>query len=105
MAWLSLFIAGLLEVVWVISLKYSYGFTRLTPSIVTIITMACSFFLLAYAMKSLPMELSYAVWTSIGIIGSTLVGFCIFNESVNMLKVVCLFMILMGVIGLKLTSS
>lgn len=56
-------------------------------------------------MKSLPMGLSYAVWTSIGIIGSTLVGFCIFNESVNMLKVVCLFMILMGVIGLKLTSS
>lgn len=105
MAWLSLFIAGLLEVVWVISLKYSYGFTRLTPSIITIITMACSFFLLAYAMKSLPMGLSYAFWTSIGIIGSTLVGFCIFNESVNMLKVVCLFMILMGVIGLKLTSS
>lgn len=105
MAWLYLLIAGLLEVVWVISLKYSYGFTRLTPSIITIITMACSFFLLAYAMKSLPMGLSYAIWTSIGIIGSTIIGIFIFNESVNILRMVCLLMVLIGVIGLKLTSS
>jgi len=103
MAWVYLLIAGFFEIIWVISLKYSHGFTRVTPSIITVITMICSFFLLSYAMKTLPMATSYAVWTSVGIIGSTIIGILIFNESLSFLRLLCLIMILVGVIGLKLT--
>lgn len=105
MAWVYLIVAGIFEIIWVISLKYSNGFTRLTPSIITLITMACSFLLLAQAMKSLPMGTSYAVWTSIGIIGSAIIGILFFNESLNPLRLICLVMIFVGVMGLKLTSS
>lgn len=105
MAWVYLIIAGMFEVIWVISLKYSHGFTRLTPSIITIITMICSFLLLAQSMKSLPLGISYAVWTSIGIMGSAIVGLIFFHEAITPLRIICLLMILMGVIGLKLTAS
>ncbi|WP_392564672.1 quaternary ammonium compound efflux SMR transporter SugE [Orbus wheelerorum] len=103
MAWVYLLIAGFFEIIWVISLKYSQGFTRAVPSIITVITMAFSFFLLSYAMKTLPMATSYAVWTSVGIIGSTIIGILLFNESLSFFRLCCLFMILAGVIGLKLT--
>ncbi|RKS84639.1 quaternary ammonium compound-resistance protein SugE [Orbus hercynius] len=105
MAWIYLIIAGIFEIIWVISLKYSHGFTRLTPSIVTILTMICSFVLLAQAIKSLPMGTAYAVWTSIGIIGATLIGIFVFNESMAPIRLICLALVIIGVIGLKLTSS
>lgn len=104
MAWIYLLIAGFFEIIWVISLKYSHGFTRLTPSIITIITMGFSFFLLSLAMKTLPIGTSYAVWTSIGIIGSTIVGCILFNESLGTIRLFCLLLVLIGVIGLKLTT-
>lgn len=104
MAWVYLSIAGIFEVIWVISLKYSHGFSRLTPSVITIITMICSFLLLAQSMKSLPMGTAYAVWTSVGIMGSVIIGIIIFNESLSPIRLVCLLMILIGVIGLKITS-
>lgn len=105
MAWVYLIIAGIFEVVWVVSLKYSLGFTRLIPSVITLLTMSCSFLLLAQAMKTLPMGTSYAVWTSIGIIGSTLLGIFIFSESLNPFRLICLLIVVMGVIGLKLTAN
>lgn len=105
MAWLYLIIAGFFEVIWVISLKYSHGFTKLTPSIITIITMICSFLLLSHAMKTLPMGTAYAVWTSIGIIGATILGIFIFHESLNPFRIICLLLVLIGVIGLKITAN
>ncbi len=74
MAWIILVIAGLLEVIWAIGLKYSHGFSRLTPSIITLVAMAASVFLLAYAMKSLPAGTAYAVWTGIGAVGTAILG-------------------------------
>ena len=103
-AWIYLIIAGIFEVIWVICLKYSEGFTRLIPSIITLITMSCSFLLLSQAMKNLPMGTAYAVWTSIGTLGATALGILIFNESINPIRLICLILIVIGIIGLKLTS-
>ena len=80
MAWLFLFLAGLTEVGWAIALKYSHGFTRLFPSIVTIVVMIASFFLLAQSLKSIPIGTAYAIWTGIGILGTVILGIFLFNE-------------------------
>ncbi|VTP86875.1 quaternary ammonium compound efflux SMR transporter SugE [Yersinia enterocolitica] len=104
MAWIILVIAGLLEVIWAIGLKYSHGFTRLTPSIVTLVAMAASVFLLAYAMKTLPAGTAYAVWTGIGAVGTAILGIVLLGESASLARVFSLGLILAGIIGLKLTS-
>jgi quaternary ammonium compound-resistance protein SugE len=105
MAWILLIIAGLFETVWVVSLKYSEGFTKLWPSVITIVTMAISIYLLAIAMKSLPLGTSYAVWTSIGAIGAVIFGVVFFGESKDLLKIVFVAMIIGGIVGLKVISS
>lgn len=105
MAWVYLFIAGIFEVIWVIFLKYSEGFSRLIPSVITIITMSCSFLLLSQAMKNLPMGTAYAVWTSIGTVGATVLGIILFNESLNLIRILCLIFVIIGIIGLKLTNN
>lgn len=105
MAWVYLFIAGIFEVIWVIFLKYSEGFSRLIPSVITIITMSCSFLLLSQAMKNLPMGTAYAVWTSIGTVGATVLGIILFNESLNLIRILCLVFVIIGIIGLKLTNN
>lgn len=105
MAWITLFIAGLLEVVWAVGLKYSHGFSRLTPSIITLIAMAASFFLLAYSMKSLPMGTAYAIWTGIGVIGSSIIGIYVFKEPTNAARLISLSCIIVGILGLKLSSN
>lgn len=87
MAWIILVIAGLLEVIWAIGLKYSHGFTRLTPSIVTLVAMAASVFLLAYAMKTLPAGTAYAVWTGIGAVGTAILGIMLLGESASLARV------------------
>lgn len=105
MAWVYLFIAGIFEVIWVIFLKYSEGFSRLIPSVITIVTMSCSFLLLSQAMKNLPMGTAYAVWTSIGTVGATILGIILFNESLNLIRILCLIFVIIGIIGLKLTNN
>ncbi len=105
MPWVYLTIAGLFEVVWAIGLKYSQGFTKLIPSIITVFGMIVSFYLLALATKTLPIGTAYAVWTGIGALGTVILGILFFHEPLNLLRAVFLFFILIGILGLKLTSA
>jgi quaternary ammonium compound-resistance protein SugE len=105
MAWVYLFIAGLFEVGWAIGLKYSEGFSKLWPSLVTVLFMIASFILLSAALKTLPVGTAYAVWTGIGAAGTAVLGMLLFGESREVLKIVCILLIVAGIIGLKLTSS
>ncbi len=104
MHWLVLFAAGLFEVVWAVSLKFTEGFTKLLPSIITVVGTICSFVLLSIAMKKLPLSISYAIWTGIGTIGTVLVGILYFHESFSLAHIICLAMILLGIIGLRFLS-
>jgi len=105
MSWLILVLAGLLEVVWAVGLKYTHGFTRLWPSIGTLGAMLVSFVLLSQAMKSLPMGTAYAVWVGIGAVGAGIVGVVALGEPANAGRVISLALIVVGVIGLKLAST
>jgi quaternary ammonium compound-resistance protein SugE len=104
MAWVYLFVAGIFETAWAIGLKYSAGFTRLGPSIFTILTMAISLYLLALALRTLPVGTGYAVWTGIGTVGAAILGILLFNESREIARMLCILLIVAGIIGLKLTS-
>lgn len=104
-AWWMLLAAGLLEVVWAISLKYTEGFTRLWPSVFTIITMAASFYLLSRAVMKLPVGTAYAVWVGIGAVGAAILGIILFNESLSPLRLVFLALLVIAIIGLKLTAA
>ena len=104
MSWVYLFVAGIFEVVWAIGLKYSDGFSRLYPSIVTVVGMAISFYFLALATKTLPIGSAYAVWTGIGAVGAVIVGILLFNEPRHFARLVFVGFILVGIIGLKITS-
>ena len=105
MAWIYLIIAGLFECGWAIGLKYTDGFTRLTPSLLTVAAMAISFWLLSLAMKSIPIGTAYAVWTGIGAIGVAILGMILFGEPRDILRIISLLLIVSGIIGLKLVSS
>ncbi len=105
MSWTILFVAGLFEVVWAVGLKYTEGFTRLWPSVGTLAAMALSFYLLAVAMRSLPLGTAYAVWVGIGAIGTAILGIVLFNEPASAGRLVSLGLILAGIIGLKLASG
>lgn len=105
MAWFYLAIAGLFECGWAIGLKYTEGFTKLIPSLFTVITMAISFWLLSIAMRSIPVGTAYAVWTGIGTVSVAIMGMVLFDESRDMLRVICLLLIVSGIVGLKLVSS
>ncbi|MDO4574431.1 MAG: quaternary ammonium compound efflux SMR transporter SugE [Planctomycetia bacterium] len=102
MDWFLLVLAGLLECVWAVGLKYSHGFTRLWPSVFTIVAMIVSFLMLSNAMKNLPMGTAYAVWTGIGVIGTVLLGIVLFHESASLGRLFCVGLILAGIAGLKL---
>jgi quaternary ammonium compound-resistance protein SugE len=104
MAWIVLFIAGLLEVVWAVGLKYTHGFSRLWPSVITIIAMVVSMTLLAWAMKTLPTGTAYAVWTGIGAVGAAITGILLLGESANPMRLASLALIVIGIIGLKLST-
>ena len=104
-AWLMLVIAGLLEIGWAIGLKYTQGFTRLWPSVGTVICMIFSFVLLAWALRTIPVGTAYAVWTGIGAAGTALIGMLVLGESRDVLRVMCILLIVAGVIGLKLVSG
>lgn len=105
MAWISLIIAGLLEVVWAVGLKYTEGFSRLVPSIVTVGGMIASFFFLSLALKSLPLGTAYAVWTGIGTIGTVILGMIFFKEPVDMVRILFIMTIIVGITGLKVTAG
>jgi quaternary ammonium compound-resistance protein SugE len=102
MAWFFLFVAGLFEIGWALGLKFSEGFTRLVPSLATLVAMAISFGLLSAAMKSLPVGTAYAVWTGIGAVGTAVAGMLLFNDPVSLARLLCLGLIVAGVFGLKL---
>jgi quaternary ammonium compound-resistance protein SugE len=101
MAWILLVIAGLLEIVWALGLKYAQGFTRLAPSVVTVLGMAASMILLARATRSLPIGTAYAIWTGIGTVGAAIGGMVLFGESRSGVRIICIALILVGIIGLK----
>ena len=105
MNWLILFIAGLFETGWAVGLKYTQGFSRPVPTIFTLIAMAVSFWLLAMAMRTLPVGTAYAVWTGIGAVGAVILGIVLFGEPVTLARSGCVGLIVTGLIGLKLTAG
>ncbi|CAB3727227.1 MULTISPECIES: quaternary ammonium compound efflux SMR transporter SugE [Achromobacter] len=104
MTWIILVLAGLFEIVWAVGLKYTHGFTRLGPSIVTVGGMLVSFWLLALAMKTLPLGTAYAVWVGIGTIGAFVAGIVLFGESASWLRIASVALIVLGLVGLKLST-
>jgi quaternary ammonium compound-resistance protein SugE len=104
MAWIQLFIAGLLEVVWAVGMKKSEGFTKLAPSVWTVLAMIASMWLLTVAANKLPLGTAYAVWTGIGVLGTTVLGMILFDEPRDAKRILCITLILVGIVGLKLMT-
>lgn len=104
MTWFVLFLAGLLEVGWAVGLKYSAGFTRLYPSILTVIAMLASVGLLGLALRTLPLGTAYAVWTGIGTVGTAILGIVLFSEPATALRLACIGLIVAGILGLKFAA-
>ena len=105
MAWVALFIAGLLEVVWAFSMKQSAGFTRVGPTVVTLVAMIASFALLSWSMRVLPLGTAYTVWTGIGAVGAFAVGILILGEPANAMRLLAAGLILAGLVLMKLSTS
>lgn len=105
MNWLFLVIAGLLEVWWAVGLKYSQGFTKLIPSVFTVLGMIASFYFLSLALKSLPLGTAYAIWTGIGTVGTVILGIMLFKEPIDPLRLMFIGFIVVGIIGLKFVSQ
>ncbi|BDT56941.1 multidrug transporter [Massilia varians] len=104
MVWAILVVAGLFEIGWAIGLKYTEGFSRLWPSVGTLLAMAVSFGLLSHALKTLPVGTAYAVWTGIGAIGTAIIGIVLLGESASPARLLCIAMIGAGIVGLKMVS-
>lgn len=104
MSWIYLTIAGVLEIVWAIGLKYTEGFTRLVPSAITIVAMIASVWFLAIALKTIPVGTGYAVWTGIGAVGTAILGIALFNEPATAARLSCIALIVAGIVGLKVVS-
>ncbi|HMF48924.1 MAG TPA: quaternary ammonium compound efflux SMR transporter SugE [Candidatus Saccharimonadales bacterium] len=105
MAWLILVLAGLFEVGWAIGLKYTHGFSRLWPTVGTVIAMLVSLALLGIAMKSLPVGTAYAVWVGVGAVGTVILGIILFGEPANPARLISVGLIIAGIIGLKLAAA
>jgi quaternary ammonium compound-resistance protein SugE len=105
MAWVFLIIAGVFEVVWAIGLKYTEGFTKVLPTVITLLGMAISFYFLSMAVKTLPIGTAYAIWTGIGAAGAVILGIILFGEPKSLLRLMFVAFILIGIIGLKATSG
>ncbi|MCE5212089.1 MAG: quaternary ammonium compound efflux SMR transporter SugE [Deltaproteobacteria bacterium] len=104
MDWLCLILAGLFECGWAVGLKYTDGFTKPVPSLLTVLAMAISFWLLSVAIKTIPVGTAYAVWTGIGAVSVAILGMILFGESRDVMRIVCLLLIVSGIFGLKLVS-
>lgn len=105
MNWVILILAGLFEIAWAIGLKFSQGFTKLYPSLGTVLCLVLSVYLLAIAAKSMPIGTAYAIWVGIGAVGTAIVGMILFREPASIARLICLGLILAGVIGLKLFTK
>ena len=105
MSWIYLLLAGLFEIGFAIGLKYTQGFTKLWPSVATLVAAAISLWLLTQALKTLPVGTAYAIWTGIGALGVVTLGIILFNESTSPLRLLCIGLIVAGVVGLKLVSD
>lgn len=105
MAWVILVIAGLLETGWAIGLNYTEGFSKLWPSIWTILAMMVSLWLLGIAMKSLPVGTAYSIWVGVGAVGTVILGIVLLGEPANIGRLISIMFIIAGIIGLKLTSQ
>ena len=104
MAWVYLIIAGLFEITWAIGLKYAEGFTRLVPSIITVLGMIASVVLLGLALRELPVGTGYAVWTGIGTVGAAILGMVLFQEPATAIRLGCIALIVAGIMGLKFAA-
>ncbi len=102
-AWVLLFCAGTVEIVFALSLKLNEGFTRLWPSLLTLVSGAGSFYLLMLAIKTLPLGTAYAVWTGMGAVGVALIGMIFFKESAEIMRLISIALVIVGIVGLKLT--
>jgi quaternary ammonium compound-resistance protein SugE len=105
MNWVYLLIAGILEIGWAVGLKYTEGWSKLYPSLITIVLMIASFQFLSMSLKTLPIGTAYAIWTGIGAVGTAILGMFIFNEPRDLSRILCILLIVAGIAGLKLTSG
>ena len=105
MAWVFLFLAGLLEIGWAVGMKNTEGFTRLGPSVLTVAAMIGSFLLLGQALRELPIGTAYAIWTGIGAVGTAILGMILFQEPRDLARILCILLIVAGIIGLKFTTA
>jgi len=105
MAWIYLLAAGVLEILWAFSMKQSEGFSRLTPSIITLVTMIASFWLLSLAMRTLPLGTAYTIWTGIGAVGAFVIGITFLGEQVSAMRIAAAVLIVSGLVLMKLSSS
>jgi len=103
-AWIFLFLAGILEIGWAIGLKYTEGFTRLVPTVLTGAAMLASIVLLGIAVRTLPLGTAYAIWTGIGTVGTVILGIILFAEPATAVRIGCIALIIAGIAGLKLTA-
>lgn len=104
MAWLYLVLAGLCEIGWAVGLKYTEGFSRPLPTILTVISMIVSIALLGLALRGLPLGTAYAIWTGIGTVGTVIAGTILFGDAVTIIRIVCIGLIVAGMVGLKVTT-
>ncbi|MDR0281643.1 MAG: quaternary ammonium compound efflux SMR transporter SugE [Paucimonas sp.] len=105
MSWIILFFAGLFEVGWAVGLKYTDGFTRPLPTVLTVAAMAISLGLLGLAMKELPLGTAYAIWTGVGAVGTVIAGIILFGESMALVRLISVALIIAGLVGLKVSAS
>ena len=105
MAWIYLFVAGLLECAWAVGLKYSEGFSRPVPSVLTVSAMIASFWLLSAAMRTVPVGTAYAVWTGVGAAGVAIAGMVLFDEPRDLGRILCIFLIIAGAAGLRILTG
>jgi quaternary ammonium compound-resistance protein SugE len=104
MPWIILILAGLLEVTWAVGLKYTDGFSKLMPTVLTLAAMAGSVGLLGLALRTLPLGTAYAIWTGIGTVGTVIYGIAVLNEPASALRLACIAMIIGGIVGLKVST-
>lgn len=104
MAWILLFIAGVLEVVWAFFMKQSEGFTRVVPAAITVVTMLASFALLSFSMRTLPLGTAYSTWTGIGAVGAFIVGIAVLGEQLSAMRIIAAVLIVSGIVLMKLSS-
>lgn len=105
MKWIMLLLAGLTEVTWAVAMKMADGFTKLVPSVVTVVGYILSAVFLSVALKELPLGMTYAMWTGFGIVGTAILGVLLFHETMNITQVICVLLIVIGIVGLRLSGN